>query len=72
VYVVRWRAATEATVSSYRVHRFDVKMAKDQDNLERFLNSLDGEVVAITPNVTMGFLWMHRVDFLFITERIEA
>jgi hypothetical protein len=47
-------------------------MAKDQGNLERFLNSLDGEVVAITPNVKMVFFWMHRVDFLFITERIEG
>lgn len=57
-------------MSSYRVHRFDIKMTKDQDNLERFLNSLEGEVVAITPNVTVGFFWIHRVDFLYITERL--
>jgi hypothetical protein len=37
----------------YRVHRFDVKRAKDQDNLEQFLNSLEGDVIAVTSNVTM-------------------
>jgi len=56
----------------YRVHRFDIKMAKDRDNLERFLNSLAGEVVAITPNVKMKFFWVHSIDFLLITERIPA
>jgi hypothetical protein len=33
---------------SYRVHRFDIKMARDQGHLEQFLNSLDGELVSIT------------------------
>ena len=37
---------------TYRVHRFDIKMARDQSKLEDFLNGLDGEVVSITPNVT--------------------
>ena len=36
----------------YRVHEFSLKMTKDQDKLELFLNSLDGEVVAIIPNVS--------------------
>ena len=45
-------------------------MTKDQDNFETFLNSLEGDVVATTPNVTMWLLWMHRVDFLFITKRV--
>ena len=38
----------------YRVHRFDLKMTSDQSKLEQFLNSLEGEVVEIIPNVTMG------------------
>jgi len=54
----------------YKVHRFDLKMTTDQDNLEKFLNSLSGEVVAIIPNVTLGFFWAHRVDFLLIVEKI--
>jgi len=43
-------------MGGYRVHRFDIKMSKDQDNPERFLNSFDGEMVAITRNVSVGFL----------------
>jgi hypothetical protein len=55
---------------SYRVHRFDVKMAKDQDKLERFLNDLDGEVLSITPNVTIGPFWIPQVNFLYIVEKL--
>ena len=36
----------------YRVHRFSIRMTTDQQKLEQFLNSLDGDVVAIIPNVT--------------------
>jgi len=54
----------------YKVHRFDLKMTEDQQALEKFLNSLQGEVVAIVPNVSLGFLWAHRVDFLLIIEKI--
>ena len=55
--------------TKYRVHRFDIKMTADQSKLEQFLNSLDGQIVAIIPNVTMGFLWIHHVDFLLIVEK---
>jgi hypothetical protein len=54
---------------SYKVHRFDISMAKDQGKLEQFLNSLHGDVIAIVPNVTIGFFWAHRVDFLLIIEK---
>jgi hypothetical protein len=53
----------------YRVHRLDVKMARDQTRLEQFLNGLAGEAVAIIPNVAWGPFWVHRVDFLFVVER---
>ena len=56
---------------AYRVHRFNIKMARDQNQLEQFLNSLDGEVVSITPNVTVGFMWIPRVDFLLIVEKLR-
>jgi len=55
----------------YRVHRFDIKMTADQSRLEQFLNSLEGEVVSIIPNITMGFFWAHRVDFLLIVEKLN-
>ena len=55
----------------YRTHRFDLKMTREGDKLEQFLNSLQGEVVAITPNVTMGFFWIPRVNFLLIVEKLH-
>lgn len=55
----------------YRVHRFNLRMTEDQGNLERFLNDLEGEVVAVIPNVTMGPFWFHRVDFVLIIEKLS-
>ncbi len=59
--------------SRYRVHRFDVKMTSDQSKLEQFLNGLEGEVVAIIPNIhprmTPGGM-SADVDFLLIVEKV--
>jgi hypothetical protein len=59
---------------NYRVHRFDMDMAKDQSKLEQFLNDLKGEVVAIIPSVnpkmTPGGMGA-KVNFLLIVEKIE-
>jgi hypothetical protein len=55
----------------YRVHRFDISMTRDRDKLEQFLNSLEGEVVAIIPNVAPFPVTLHaRVDFLLIVEKV--
>ena len=57
----------------YDVHRFDINMEKDQDKLKQFLNNLNGEVVAIIPNVKPTFKPMGataKVDFLLIVERL--
>ena len=54
----------------YKVHRIDLRMTTDQQALERFLNSLAGEVVAIIPNVSVWFFWAHRVDFLLVVEKM--
>lgn len=59
------------STNRYRVHRFDLRMTADQSKLEQFLNSLEGEIIAIIPNITLGFLWMHRVDFLLIVEKMS-
>ena len=56
----------------YRVHRFDLDMAKDQSNLERFLNNLEGEVIAIVPSVNPKFTpggMGAKVNFLLIVEK---
>lgn len=53
----------------YRVHRFDLDMNKSQRELEGFLNTLQGEIVAIIPNISLWFFWIHRIDFLLVVEK---
>ena len=72
---IQWYArATEMELirlkSKYHVYRFDIKMTRDQRRLEQFLNSLEGEVVAIIPNVTP--MPATYVDFLLIVEKKES
>ena len=58
---------------SYRVHRFDLEMSKDQSKLEQFLNNLKGEVITIIHNVlpkTQGMGATAKVDFLLIVEKV--
>jgi len=54
----------------YKVHKFDIDMYNDQDKLEQFLNSLKGEVISIVPNIKVGWMVAHRVDFLLIVEKL--
>jgi len=44
-------------------------MTSDQSKLEKFLNGLEGEVVAIIPNVMP--LPITHVDFLLIVEKVS-
>lgn len=58
--------------TKYRVHRFDLRMTADQSKLEQFLNNLEGEIIAIIPNVTnTPFTWAAQVDFLLIIEKVS-
>ena len=54
----------------YRVHHFNIKMTRDEGRLERFLNRLEGEVVAIIPNVTPFPATF--VDFVLIVEKVDG
>jgi hypothetical protein len=55
----------------YRVHQFDIKMTRDGSKLEQFLNSLEGEVVTIIPNINSDRPgWFSYVDFLLIVEKM--
>ncbi len=56
----------------YRVHRFHLKMTRDERRLEDFLNGLEGEVVSVIPNIALGVPWAHRVDFVLVVERTGA
>jgi hypothetical protein len=54
----------------YKVHRFNLSMTANQRELEIFLNSLSGDIIAIIPNVSVWLFWAHRVDFLLIVEKV--
>ena len=45
-------------------------MGRNKDRLEQFLNSLEGDVVSIIPNVTTGFFSTVRVEFLLVVEKV--
>ena len=75
---IGWRRVNsfdgERMKTRYRVHRLDIKMTTDQTKLEQFLNSLEGEVVEIIPNVTPSFRpggMGAAVDFLWIVEKVS-
>jgi len=53
---------------AYRVHRFHLRMTKDEERLEEYLNRLEGEVVAIVPNVVP--MPATYVDFVLIVEKL--
>jgi len=60
----------------YRVHRLGIKMEKDQNKLEQFLNNLEGEVVSIIPNIKRTSLFQiygltDKIDFLLIIEKMK-
>ena len=58
----------------YKVHRFDLKMDKDIERLEEYLNSLEGEVISVVPNVKPTFQGMGataKVNFLLIVEKLK-
>ena len=57
--------------NNYRVHRFDLKMTADHTRLEELLNNLEGEVVAIIPNVTIAVMWVPKVNFVLIVEKVS-
>jgi len=58
---------------NYKVHRLEVKSNNMQEMLERFVNSLKGEVISVIPNVRPTFRPMGataKVDFLLILEKV--
>ena len=55
----------------YKVHKLDIKTATEQDKLEQFLNSLEGEVVSIIPNIDTFFLFYSaKVNSVLIIEKL--
>ncbi len=58
----------------YRVHRVDIIMRRDQDRFEQFLNSLEGEVVSVIPNVSPSWTFGGmgaRVHYFWVIEKVK-
>ena len=56
----------------YKVHKLNIKLTKESEMLENFLNNLKGEVVSIIPDVTTLFLcYGSKVKSIIIVERIK-
>lgn len=58
----------------YRVHRLEVKRDTMQEQLEQLCNTLNGDVVAVIPNVRPTFQLMgatSKVDFLLVVEKLR-
>ncbi|MBW2996920.1 hypothetical protein KY349_01110 [Candidatus Woesearchaeota archaeon] len=56
----------------YKVHKLNLKLPKESDMLETFLNSLKGEVVSIIPNVETFFLFYGaKVKSVVIVEKLK-
>lgn len=59
---------------SYKVHRFKVDKKIDENMLEIFLNSLQGDVISIVPNMVPKFHMMGATggyDYLIIVEKLK-
>jgi len=56
----------------YRVHQLSIKLTKDPEKLEQFLNKLEGDVVSVIPNVDTLFLcYGSKVSSVLIVEKIK-
>jgi len=57
--------------NKYKVHKLDIKIAREQDKLEQFLNSLEGEVISIIPNVSTVLLcYGSKVSSVLVVEKV--
>ena len=57
---------------NYKVHRLEVTRNDMQEKLQMFLNSLNGEVISVLPNVRPTFQLMGataKIDFLLVIEK---
>ncbi len=56
----------------YRVHRLEVNRNNMQEKLEQLLNRLDGDVVAVIPNIRPYFIFYGgTVDFVMVVEELK-
>ena len=57
----------------YKVHRLNIRLVKELEMLENFLNNLKGEVISIIPDVTTLFLFYGaKVKSILIVEKLKV
>lgn len=59
---------------SYKVHKFSIRMEKDRQELENFLNGLNAEVISVVPNIKptlQGMGATAKIDFLYVITKEE-
>lgn len=57
---------------NYKVHRLEITKANFHIQLEQFLNSLQGEIISVVPNVTQYFLcYGAKIDYVLIIEKVK-
>ncbi len=56
----------------YKIHKLNIKLAREPEMLENFLNNLKGEVISIIPDVTTLFLcYGAKVKSILIVEKLK-
>ena len=56
----------------YKVHKLNIKLVREPDRLEQFLNNLKGEIISIIPDVTTLFLcYGAKVKSILIIEKLK-
>jgi hypothetical protein len=56
----------------YKVHSLEINKNDFQMQLAQFLNTLEGEVISVVPNVTQYFLcYGAKVDYVLIIEKFR-
>ena len=56
----------------YKIHKLNIKLDKEQNVLENFLNNLQGEVISIIPDVkTVLLCYGAKVRTIIIIEKIK-
>lgn len=58
----------------YKIHKLEINMEKDQVKLELFLNSINGDVISIIPNIAKTTIFQiygftRKIDFIYIIEK---
>ena len=59
---------------SYRVHKLTIGKAEPGSLLERFLHSVQGEIISIVPHVTPTFQLIGataKIDYFLIVEKMR-